>query len=516
LKLSSRPTASSAENSHFDVDHLSVGLKRRSVRGAALTFSSQSLKFLVQLAGTAVLGRLLTPQDYGLIGMVTAVTGVLTVFGTFGLSGAIVQEPHINQRQMSTLFWLNAALGFGLALLTAAMAPLLAWLFHDSRLAAVTIALGCGFPIAGLGVQHAALLRRQMRFGTLAVIEILSCVVAAVAGIVMAWLRFGYWSLAVMQLTLTVLLSVGAWIACNWRPGKFYRGCGIRSMVAFGGNLTVFNIVNYWARNLDNVLIGWRWGPESLGQYSKAYNLLLFPILQVNAPMSNVAVPALSRLQNDPIHYRNYFLRALNLVAYVTLPLIIGLSVFSREIIVILLGPQWLQASVIFRILSVSAILQPILNTTGWLFTSLNRTGVLARLGFITSICYAFAFVLGLRWGAPGVATAYSLITWLIAYPAFAVAVRGTPVSMKDVASAIHRPFAVAIMFGATLMMCRFALSLTGFGVAWVLVFAALSGVTMIFAIRHFWAAARADFDGIIAMVQLISGPNRMMKKIFG
>src|ERR1700693_4565183 len=116
-----------------------------------------------------------------------------------------------------------------------------------------------------------------------------------------------------MQLTGGISSSAAAWMACGWRPGMPARRAGIRSMVAFGGNLTVFSALNYFIRNSDNVLIGWRWGAEPLGQYASAYNLMLIPLSQINAPISSVVVPALSRLQSDPVRYRSYYLRGLSM-----------------------------------------------------------------------------------------------------------------------------------------------------------------------------------------------------------
>jgi O-antigen/teichoic acid export membrane protein len=508
LNTSLRHSASTTEARHFNVDHLATGLKQRSARGAALTLVSQAIKFIALIGGSAVLGRILTPQDYGLIGMVSAVTGILLIFGNLGLSSAIIQQPEINQRQMSTLFWLNSALGLGLTLLTAAIAPVLAWFYHDYRLAPVAAAFGLGFFIGGLGVQHGALLKRQMRFGILSAVEIATSIVTTATGILLAWFGFGYWSLVIMQLAGVLTASVAAWIACRWRPGWPSRHSGIRAMVAFGSNLTLFGAVNYFARNFDNVLIGWQWGPADLGQYSKAYNLLLFPLAQISTPISNVAVPALSRLQADPVRYRNYYLKGLNLIAYITVPLVIGLAVYSEEIVFVVLGPQWSQAAKIFRILAISAVLQPIGNTTGWLYTSLNRTSTMARWGIISAPCFVASFAIGLPWGAVGVATSYSVVSWPLTYACLVMAIKGTPVSMKDIGDALYRPATIGIVLGASMLACR--VFLVRFGMTWMFFISALVCAILLFTIRQCWGSVRADMDGIFATVRMIkSGSGR-------
>jgi PST family polysaccharide transporter len=438
--------------------------------------------------------------------MVSAVTGILTVFGNFGLSSAIIQQPNINQRQMSTLFWLNASLGLALSAITAVVAPVVAWFYHDQRLILITIVSGLGFFIAGLGVQHGALLRRQMRFGVLSATEVAAGIVSTGVGLLMAWSGFSYWSLVYMPISATLATTVGVWLVCGWRPGLPSRRSGLRSMVAFGSNLTFFSALNYLIRNLDNVLIGWRCGAAELGQYAKAYSLLLFPLSQINNPIANAAVPALSRLQDDPVRYRNYYLRGLGLIAYITVPLIIGLGVFSEEIIGLVLGPQWSQAATLFRILAIAALLQPIANTTGWLFTSLNRTNAMARWGLLSAPCFILSFIAGLPWGAAGVACTYAIVTWVLTYPCFAMAVRGTPVSMKDIGMTIYRPMAVGLMLGATMFACRLAFA--HYGVVLMFAFSAVAAAIALLLMRQCFRAVRNDLDNILATVRAIRQPS--------
>ncbi len=179
-------------------------------------------------------------------------------------------------------------------------------------------------------------------------------------------------------------------------------------MLAFGGNLTGFNVVNYFARNLDNILIGRYWGVEPLGLYSKAYSLLMLPLQQINAPISSVAIPALSRLQNDPEQYRKYYLKAISLITFVSLPGVMFMIVMSENIIRVVLGEQWIKASPIFSVLGISALIQVVLNTNGWLHVSIGRTDRMFRWGIFASFFIVVSFFIGLPYGAIGVATSLS------------------------------------------------------------------------------------------------------------
>src|SRR5262249_18897970 len=187
----------------FDVlstEHLHSDLKGRSVRGGFCTVSSQGGQFLIQSVSTVVLARLLTPVDFGIVAMVTAVTGLGQAFADFGLSEATIQRKEITHNQVSTLFWINVAIGLGLMLVTMGAAPVLAWFYREPRLKDITFLMSLTFLISSLRVQHDALLKRQMRFLSLAVRDVASWGVAVPVAIAMAWRGAGYWALAALPL----------------------------------------------------------------------------------------------------------------------------------------------------------------------------------------------------------------------------------------------------------------------------------------------------------------------------
>lgn len=394
---------------YFRTDHLKVDLGGRTARGGAVTVVTQGLKFLISMVATVVLARLLTPQDYGLVGMVAVVTGFVSIFKDLGLSTAIIQRAEINNAQISTLFWINLALSVGVMLVTAAISPVIARFYHEPRLVLITLAYGCGFLLGGLTVQHEALLRRQMRFTALAVAEVFSIVASVVTAILMAWSGAGYWSLVGAALTLNLVYLIGIWIQCRWRPGLPQRSSGVRSMLVFGGNFTGFTVVNYFARNLDNMLIGWWWGAAALGLYAKAYQLLLLPLDQINSPIAAVAIPALSRLADSPDRYRQAYLRILEKIAIMTMPLMAFMIVTSDWLVMLLLGPKWTGVSRIFALLAIAGFVQPVSSTTGWLFLTQGRPQHMFQWGLIGSSLIIASIAVGLPWGAVGVATSYSL-----------------------------------------------------------------------------------------------------------
>ena len=393
-------------------ERLKADLGARAARGGAVTVAAQGLKFAAGMAATVVLARLLRPEDYGLVGMVAVVTGFVAMFKDLGLSAATVQREEISHAQVSTLFWVNVALGVGVGVVTAAIAPAVAWFYGEPRLAAVTLAYAAGFLFGGLTVQHEALLRRRMKFGVLAAVEVVSLLASLAATIVLAWRGAGYWALVSGHLSLSLLYMLGVWVVCGWRPGRPARYSGARSMLRFGGNLTGFGVVNYFARNLDNMLIGRFWGSQQLGLYAKAYQLLMLPVEQINGPVTAVAVPALSRLNDQPERYRRAYLRILEKIAMLTMPGIALLVGTTDWVVALVLGPQWAEAGLIFGVLGVGALLQPVANTTGWLFITQGRTHHMLQWGLVGGTIIMLSIIAGLPWGALGVATSYTVV-WL-------------------------------------------------------------------------------------------------------
>ena len=444
------------DSRHFRTDHLKAELGSRTARGGVATLTSQGFKFFISMAATVVLARLLTPQDYGLVGMVAVVTGFVSIFKDMGLAIATIQKEEINGKQISTLFWINVTLSILVMLVTTAIAPALAWFYGEPRLTLITIGFAGALLFGGLTVQHEALLRRQMKFTALAVLEIGSLIAGIVAAVVFAWHGARYWALVINQLVQAITYAAAVWIVCGWVPGWPVRTAGVRSMFAFGGNLTGFHVINYFARNLDNMLIGKFWGSWQLGIYAKAYQLLLLPIDQINYPIAAVAIPALSRLNDSPERYRKAYLRMIEKIAILTMPGMAFMIMTSDWIVAIVLGPQWSQAARVFALLGIAGLVQPVANTTGWLFMSQNRAHHMFQWGIIGGMLAILSIIAGLHWGSIGVAASYSLTNVAVVIPLlFYFVGRAGPVHTTDFYRTMAAPASAALLTMLALLMFR-------------------------------------------------------------
>jgi PST family polysaccharide transporter len=424
-------------------------LKARTIHAGFVKAWSQAGMFLLRIGTLMVLARLLEPKDFGLVAMVTVVTGVFQLFQDAGLSLATVQRPSITNEQVSSLFWVNILVGAGLAVISLALAPVLVSFYHEPRLFWVTVLSAAGFLVNAAGVQHGALLQRQMRFTALAFIEILSFSVGGIVGIGMALAGCGYWSLLGYSIAPTVTSTACLWVATHWIPGRPRRGVGVGSMIGFGGQVTLNSVIGYFSSNLDKMLIGRSWGSEALGIYGRAYQLINIPRENLNSAVGLVALSALSRLQDEPDRFKNYFLKGYSLVLALVLPVTIASALYADEIVFVVLGPAWKEAAVLLRLLAPTVLIFGLINPLRWLNFALGMVGRSLKIAIVLAFLVSASFFIGLPHGPRGVAFAYSAATILWVIPHMAWSVHKTMVSLGDLFRVASRPFFSALAGGA-------------------------------------------------------------------
>jgi len=415
-------------------------LKERAIRGGFARVCAQSIYFALRIGALMILARLLDPKDFGLVGMVTAFTSVLNLFRDFGLSTATVQRADITDDQISTLFWINILVGMILTVSLSVMAPVVVHFYREPRLFWVTIALATGFLINAAGVQHSALLQREMRFTALAIIQIIALVASTGLGIGAALLGYGYWSLVVLSVTLPLVSTVLFWMATSWIPGKPRKGVGVLPMIHFGGSVTVISLIVYVAYNLDKVLLGRFWGAEALGIYGRSYQIINIPTDNLNSAVGEVAFAALSRLQGDAVRLRNYFLKGYSLVLALTVPMTCIIAIFPHDLVMVVLGAKWGPAAKILQYLSPTVLVFAIINPLGWMLFATGKVKESLKRASVLAPVVIAGYSLGLHYGPQGVAIGFSAAMMLWALPHIAWCVRGTPISFGDVMRVMAKP----------------------------------------------------------------------------
>ena len=385
--------------------------------------------------------------------MVTVVTGVFEVFATGGLSTATVQRAEVSDAQISTLFWFNVAIGALLALLCLAAAPVISRFFNDPRTALIIISVAPAFIVNATGVQHLALLQRELRYLTLAAIEVGSEIVAAAIAIGMAVAGFGYWAIVASVFTCPLVVTIGAWAASGWIPGR-PRGIGdVSTMLRFGGTITLNSLVVFAAYNLEKVLLGRYFGANALGLYGRAYELINLPTRTINNAIAVVAFSSLARLQGEPARFKSYFLKGYSLIVSITLPATIACAVFADDIIQVTLGPKWTEASTIFRLLAPTILVFGMINPLSWLLLSVGLQERSLKIGLVLAPLVICSYLVGLPYGPSGVALAFSttMVLWLV--PHIYWCLHGTTISVRELFSAVGRALfsaAIAAIAGAS------------------------------------------------------------------
>lgn len=432
-------------------------LKERAIRGTAARVTAQSVNLGLRVAVLAILARLLTPSDFGLVGMVAAITGILNLFRDFGLSAASVQHHELSEDQSSALFWLNIAVGVVLAGITAACAHIIARFYHEPRLYWVTLAMASTFILNSAGNQHSAHLQRELRFTTLSVIDTGSTILGSVLAIAGAMVGWGYWALVAMAVATPLSSAMALWIVTAWIPRLPKLRAGIGSMIRFGSTLTFNGIVVYVASNFEKVLLGRYWGADAIGIYGRAYQLIRIPTDTLTGSVGEVAFSALSRLQNDPPRLRSYFLKGYSLVLALTLPATIACAVLAPDLIGFVLGPKWTEAAPIFRYLTPTILVFAIANPLSWLVMSIGWVKRGFKMSVVIAPIMIAGYFIGLPYGPKGVAVAYSTVMLLWLVPVTLWSVYRTAVSFKDVVNTAAHPLIASLIAGAVAYAACFA-----------------------------------------------------------
>ncbi|MTD15841.1 oligosaccharide flippase family protein [Nakamurella sp. YIM 132087] len=480
------------------------GLARATSRGVLVTLGGQWGRTVVQTVSTVLLARLLVPEDFGLVAMVTAIVGVADLLRDFGLSGAIVQVKKISSELWSSLVWLSLGLGAICMVVVAACAPLIAALYGEPRLTVLVLVLSPGLLINGLCMPLQTKLQRELRFSTLASIDVLSMLFGVTASIAGALLGWGVWSLVLLT-GVGVVYRLIALIRVAWpKVGRPRINREVMPFVGTGANIFGVQLLNYAARNIDNIVVGRFGGAALLGLYSRAYNLLLLPLSQLNGPLTRVALPVLSRLQDDHERYRRYVRSALLVIGYLACPVFAVAAGVAVPLVEVLLGDEWSRAGTIFSLLAIAGVAQAFGNIQGWLYISLGRTRKQLVYYVVTRPIVIASFFLGYWWDeVEGLALCYGVVSLLLLWPGFRMAISGTAVTGADVLKPVLRPASLAV-----------PCFLVSWGVAHVvgdiailqLLAGGLAGV-LVLALLCLLPGFRGDVKQILAFVRTVRNP---------
>jgi len=394
-------------------------LRRLAIRGAAATISAAALSLAEQVVSTVILARLLTPADFGVVAMVTTFSMLLMSFGTSGFSEAVIQPEGMNRFQASNLFWITCLIGLVVTLGFAASGTLLARFYRNPPVALVTVGISVAIFIAALSTIHIALLKRAMRFGAVSVNDVIARAGNTAVAVLLALKGWGYWALVAGIIAQVLIITIGSWCLCRWVPSLPRRGVGTRAILKFAASVYGRFSANYFARNFDNLLVGWRFNAAALGYYTKAYDLFALTASQLTSPHHNVVLAALSRLNQDHARLRRYIASSLGIVAFVGMAVGADLTLVGNDVVRLVLGPRWAESGRIFEFFGPGIGIMLLYSAVGWIHLSIGKPERWLRWTLFETAATALSFILALPWGPAGIAVAWSVSFWVLSIPGF-------------------------------------------------------------------------------------------------
>jgi PST family polysaccharide transporter len=423
-------------------------LRRVAVRGAAATISASGLALAAQVISTVILARLLTPADFGVVGMVTTFSLLLVSFGSNGFTEAVIQFEAIDRYTASNLFWLNSGAGLAVAIAFAAAGTVLARFYHNPLVVNVAAGMSLGIFIQSASVIHIALLKRAMRFAATSTNDVVGRAVNTAVAILLALKGWGYWALVAGIVAQQSSVVIGAWWLCRWIPSLPRRTGKTGAMVRFAAKVYGQFSLGYTRQNIDNLLVGWQFNAVALGFYKKAYDLFALTASQLTAPLHNIALASLSRLNQDHARFRRYLAGSLGMIAFAGMAMSADLTLVGRDVVRLVLGAKWSESGRIFQLFGPGIGAMLLCSTVGWIHLSIGKPGRWLRWSLVELVLTVSLFLAALSRGPAGVAAAWTISYWILLLPGFWYAGRPLGIGVSTLITAIWRYAAAALVAG--------------------------------------------------------------------
>lgn len=387
---------------------------------------SQFFKIFIQLINMVYLATIIPPSQYGIMAMAAVIMNLGVLLRDLGTASAIIQKKDISDSLINAIYWFNLAIGLFIAVIVSSISPLVANIYREPSLTEILVILSVIFPISSSGAAHLALLERESKFRIVALVEIASSFSSVVIAIILAKLGYGVYSLVFQSIIMNSVSALLFWKYSGWAP-KFFPPnifSQLKEIFGFSANLSIFNIINYFARNADSFIVGKFMSAAILGNYNLAYRIMLFPLASLTFVFGRSLYPIMSRSQDDVLYIKKVYLQCVFWVLFFSAPIMSGLAYFSSPFISIVFGKEWMLTSQILIWLAPTAILQSVISTTGAVFSSKGRTDILLVLGIIGSVLQVASFIIGVQFDIVTFAKCYFIANIINFFPPMVMALK--------------------------------------------------------------------------------------------
>lgn len=473
-------------------------LKNRAIRGAAWTGLSQSGVRFISFLVTAVLARFLTPDDFGLIGMVLVFSGFVSLFNEMGFRAALIQKQDVNEAHFSSVFWFNITISILLMLALILSAPLIADFFKKTELVELVRLLSLTFLIGSPIIVMRAQFSKELNFRSLSIMQLIAAASSGILGISLALLGYGVYALVGQILSSSIFFTILIWIYSDWRPRWLFSWSAIRELMGFSIGIIGGNSLNYWVRNADKLLIGKFLGAANLGLYSMAYTIMSLPMGQITNVLAKVMFPALSVIQTQRGRTRMIYLRSIAVIGLLAFPAMLGLMVVADDFVMAIFGEKWQEMIPTLRLLCIGGLLQSVNSTVGWVYKSQGRSDIQFWWILCSGILTFIAVGVGINWGINGVAAAYAIRVFLTTWPNFYIPGRLINMTFGDVGKALLPQLLIAIVMAVIVAFSRSLIPETWPHILRLGILVATGGFVFFILIRQFQIPAYTDIMRLV------------------
>ena len=387
-----------------------MSLKKSFIKGVAwrgvARFGGQGLQFVT----TIILARLLSPTEFGLIGIANIFILFANTINQLGIASSIVQRKEIDEGHLSTAFWINIITGMVLCVLMIFISFPAASFFRNDAAQPVIATLSFIFILGALRIVQNAQFSRKLEFKKIARVEIWELFLNSVMTITLAVYGFKVWSLVYGRLFGVFMGVLIAWGQSTWRPKFIFNIKKFKELFRFGIHAMSVNILTYFGTNVDYIIVGRFLGASPLGIYTMAYNLVTLPRRKLSSVITGVAFPAFSRIQDQHERFARNYLKMLTYISFFTFPLLAGLCVLSPIFVRVLLGAKWLEAIIPMQIMCVLGMLSSVGTTMGSIFYAKGRPDLEFRVDFINIVLLVGCLLYTVRFGIIGVAVTVTIL----------------------------------------------------------------------------------------------------------
>ncbi len=408
-----------------------MSLKQKVLSGTKWIAVTNIFKQILQIVSLMVFARLLSPDDFGMFAVLMIFVGFMDMFTDMGTSAALIHVEEPSDKLLSSVFYLNIFVGLLLCLVLIFLSSPISIFFENQKLEELLQIISISFIIASFGIVQKALFEKQLDFKRVTLIESFSVFVGIGAGIGSAIYGLGVYSLIVQTLLSSIVRVILMWFVSAWRPLVYFSLNEIKDIWGYTSNLFSFNLINYFARNADNFLIGKFLGSSALGAYSLAYRIMLYPLQNITRILIRILFPAFSKIKDDNEKFKKAYLRVIFFIALVSFPLMAGLIATSTIFVDVFLGDKWQDIALLIMILAPIGMIQSIVSTVGSIYMAKGNTKRLFQVGSVSTVVTVAFFIAGIPFGVEGVAMSYLVSNLVILYPVLKISWDQIDLSVK-------------------------------------------------------------------------------------